>query len=90
MDTDVFISYRREDEPGFVGRLYDLLRHTLPHHAIFMDVESIPPGDAFVSNIINRIAKCNAFLAVIGPQWVYPAGASLNDSSKKTTWSERK
>lgn len=76
MDTDVFISYRRADEPAFVGRLHDLLNNTFPHHAIFIDVNSIPPGDTFVSHIFSRVAKCRAFLAVIGPQWVYPTGAS--------------
>lgn len=76
MDTDIFISYRREDEPAFVGRVYELLRSTFPHHATFIDIDAIPPGDKFVGHIISRIAKCSVFLPVIGPQWVYRTGAT--------------
>lgn len=76
MDTDVFISYRREDEPAFVGRVYDLLRSTFPHHVTFIDIDAIPPGDRFAGHIISRIAKCSVFLPIIGPQWLCRTGTS--------------
>lgn len=75
MDTDIFISYRREDEPAVVGRLYDLFKSTFPHHATFMDIDAIPPGDMFAGYIISRIAKCSVFLPIIGPQWLHRTGA---------------
>ncbi len=74
--TDIFISYRREDEPAFVGRLFDLLKSTFPHHVSFIDVDAIPPGDKFVEHIVSRIVKCSVFLPIIGPHWLYPSGAS--------------
>jgi hypothetical protein len=74
--TDIFISYRRDDEPAVVGRLYDLLKRTFPHHAIFIDVNSIPPGDQFLNHIRSQVAKCDALLAIIGPHWLHPAEAS--------------
>ncbi|MCB9456207.1 MAG: TIR domain-containing protein [Anaerolineaceae bacterium] len=67
--TSVFINYRRQDSEGYVGRLYDhLLRHFAPQD-IFMDVASIEPGQDFVQALDNAVAACDAFVAVIGPQW---------------------
>jgi hypothetical protein len=74
MDTDVFISYRRGDEPAFVFRLHGLLKNALPHHEIFIDVEAIPLGDRFAEHIVWRVAKSSVFLPVIGPRWLLGAG----------------
>lgn len=76
MDTDIFISYRREDEPAFVGRLYDLLKIAFPHHVVFIDIEAIPLGEKFAEHIKWRVAKSSIFLPVIGPRWLCREGES--------------
>lgn len=35
MSGSIFISYRRGDEPGFAGRLYDRLSQEFPQTTIF-------------------------------------------------------
>jgi uracil-DNA glycosylase len=66
----IFINYRRQDSEGYVGRLYDhLLKHFEPEN-IFMDVASIDPGEDFVQVLDAAVAECDAFLAIIGSQWL--------------------
>lgn len=70
MNTDIFLNYRRDDEPAFVGRLHDHLKRTFPHHALFIDVDAIQAGSKFGDRIVSQLAKCSAFIPVIGPQWL--------------------
>lgn len=48
----VFVGYRREDTSGYAGRLVDSLKSRLPNLPIFMDIDSIQPGQDF-SDIIE-------------------------------------
>jgi hypothetical protein len=66
----VFISYRREDVPGFAGRLYDHLAAHLDAEQVFMDIDTIKPGQDFVDAIEIAIIQCDALLAIIGPRWL--------------------
>ncbi|MBK8027096.1 MAG: TIR domain-containing protein [Chloroflexi bacterium] len=67
--TRIFISYRRQDSEGHVGRLYDhLLKHFRPED-IFMDVASIEPGADFVDALERAVTACDVCLVVIGPRW---------------------
>ncbi|MDZ4769765.1 MAG: toll/interleukin-1 receptor domain-containing protein [Chloroflexota bacterium] len=67
--TRIFISYRRQDSEGHVGRLYDhLLKHFLPTD-IFMDVASIQPGADFVEALTTAVGACDVCLVIIGAQW---------------------
>ena len=67
----VFLNYRRGDDAGTVGRLFDRLEHMLGRDAIFMDVEGqIKPGDDFVDVLRAQVAECDVLLAVIGPRWL--------------------
>jgi hypothetical protein len=79
---EIFISYRRKDNGPYAGRLCDLLRLYLGNDKVFMDEDSIPYGEQFLSVIMERLAACAVFLAVIGPQWSRTtkahAGASFN------------
>src|SRR5262249_4743517 len=69
--VDIFISYRREDEPAFAGRLFDLLTATFAHHDIFMDLsEPTITADTAVA-AIQLVEKCSVFLPIIGPRWFY-------------------
>ncbi len=69
----IFINYRRQDSEGYVGRLYDhMLRH-FKRDDIFMDVDSIKPGEDFVTVLENAVAGCDVFIAIIGPAWLSAA-----------------
>ena len=67
--TSIFISYRRSDEPDLAGRIYDYLSRQFHGKRVFMDVESITPGDDFPDRIGSGIEQCDVFLALIGPGW---------------------
>jgi hypothetical protein len=65
----IFISYRRDDVAGQVGRLFGRLADHYGEDFIFMDVESIRPSEQFESVIQNRIRDCDVMLVAIGPRW---------------------
>lgn len=71
----IFISYRRQDSSHSVGRLYDRLQREFGRD-VFMDIESIRPGENFGETIESRIKECDAFLVCIGPQWAAAADES--------------
>ncbi len=72
----IFINYRRQDSEGYVGRLYDHLVEHFPDEAVFMDVDSIPPGADFLKTLEEAVAACDVLIAVIGPQWLTIADES--------------
>ncbi|MGD9713779.1 MAG: toll/interleukin-1 receptor domain-containing protein [Thermomicrobiales bacterium] len=65
----IFISYRRNDEAGITGRLYDWLSRDFGRDRIFMDVDNIPPGADFVDYLSKQVEGCDVFLAVVGKNW---------------------
>lgn len=65
----IFISYRREDSAGYTGRLFDHLAAHFGEDKIFMDIDTIKPGQDFVEAIETAISQCAALVAVIGKQW---------------------
>ncbi|NJO56182.1 MAG: TIR domain-containing protein [Rhodospirillales bacterium] len=66
MVRTVFISYRRGEDAGFAGRLYDRLVRPIGKRRLFMDVDSIAPGQDFVSILESQVARCEVMLALIG------------------------
>lgn len=66
----IFISYRREDSGWSTGRIYDRLVKYFPQEQIFIDVDSIAPGDDFVTYIEDAVKNCDVLLAVIGQKWI--------------------
>jgi hypothetical protein len=66
----IFISYRRRDDPGGAGRLFDALNKAFDPDRLFLDVDSIEPGQDFVEVIEDRVAKSAVLLAVIGQHWI--------------------
>jgi hypothetical protein len=66
----VFISYRRDDSAGHVGRLHQDLTEHFGAARVFKDLESISPGEDFVSTIEKAVGSCAVFLVVIGRQWL--------------------
>ena len=76
----IFISYRRSDSQWAASRLYDTLVQTFPHDRLFMDVDSIDPGQDFVAVLEDKIAECDVFLALIGPDWL---SETLGDGQRR-------
>jgi TIR domain len=70
MAGKVFINYRRGDEPGFAGRLFDRLEQAFQSHQLFMDVDSIAPGRDFIRELEDQVDQCDVLLAIIGQDWV--------------------
>ena len=66
----IFINYRRGDDPGNTGRLFDRLQETFATEQLFLDVDNIQPGLDFVRVLEEQVAQCDAILAVIGPRWL--------------------
>lgn len=67
----VFISYRREDSSGHVGRLQERLRSELGRKKIFVDVDSIRPGSDFAQTIEKSVNTADVVLIVIGKEWTF-------------------
>lgn len=68
--SKILISYRREDSADATGRIYDRLVQQFGRTAVFKDVDSIPLGINFRKHLDEQVAKCDVFLAVIGPDWM--------------------
>jgi WD40 repeat protein len=81
MAGNIFISYRRDDDPGFAQAIYLRLEQEFPGESLFMDVEGhIKAGDDFVAVLNEQIARCDVLLAIIGERWI---GASDEDGNRR-------
>jgi hypothetical protein len=68
--SGIFISYRRDDQPGFAGRLADSLSTAFGADYVFRDIEDIHPGEDFVVALRNHLESIDAMLVMIGPAWL--------------------
>lgn len=66
----IFISYRRDDSQGWVGRLASDLKSCFPQARVFYDIATVRPGEDFVAAIDEALSSCQAVLAIIGPRWL--------------------
>jgi hypothetical protein len=83
MAGNIFINYRRGDDPGFTQALYSRLEQVFPSERLFMDVDNIAPGLDFVQVLNDQVARCDVLIAVIGKTWLNAtdeAGARRLDS----------
>lgn len=64
-----FISYRRDDSAGHVGRLYDALAVRFGRQRLFFDIDHIAPGQDFVRVLDDSLNRCSVLLVVIGKRW---------------------
>src|SRR5579871_974094 len=65
----IFLSYRRDDSAGHVGRLYDALSAKFGSERIFVDIDHISAGQDFVQVVDDAVARCAVLLVVIGKRW---------------------
>ncbi len=84
MAGNIFISYRRGDDPGFAQAIYQRLEQEFPGESLFMDVEGhIKPGDDFVAVLNRQVAQCDVLLAIIGERWIGARDADGNRRLEK-------
>ena len=69
MAGKIFINYRRGDDPGNTGRLFDRLQDAFAREQLFIDIDNIAPGLDFMQVLDERVAECDVLLAVIGKGW---------------------
>jgi hypothetical protein len=74
MASSIFISYRRGAAAGTAGRLYDVFSARFGDEHVFMDVDSIHPGDDFVEILTHTLDRCQAMVVVIDPSWLKATG----------------
>ena len=72
----IFISYRRDDTPGYAGWVAELLRKHFGTADVFMDLDSIDPGMDFVTVIEEAVGSSDALIALIGKNWLTAIDAS--------------
>ena len=70
MNGQIFISYRRDDTSWVTTSIYQSLLKHFSKDQIFRDVDSIPYGVDFFQLIENEVSKCDAFIVVIGKDWL--------------------
>jgi hypothetical protein len=68
----LFISYRRDDSGGHVGRLYDAMSLRFGAARLFFDIDHIAPGQDFFKVIEDAVTRCAVMLVVIGKRWAGP------------------
>lgn len=66
---EIFLSYRRADAPGYVGRLADSLEARFGDGTVFRDVDSLRGGDNWKKALARAVSGAELVLAVIGPHW---------------------
>ncbi|HUL13218.1 MAG TPA: TIR domain-containing protein, partial [Methylococcaceae bacterium] len=68
--AQIFISYRRDDVPGYVRALMLEMKNMVGSQQVFLDMEDIEAGSDFVSIIEDALSHCEVLLAIVGPQWL--------------------
>ena len=65
----IFISYRRDDSSGHVGRLYDALSAHFGRTRLFFDIDHIAPGQDFVRVLEDSLNRSSVMIVVMGKRW---------------------
>jgi hypothetical protein len=83
MGFQIFISYRRADQPALAEWLYDRLACELQVDEVFFDREALESGEVFSEKVQRAIESAPVFIALIGPQWnpLTTAGARRLDNA---------
>jgi hypothetical protein len=80
---EIFLSYRREDAPGYAGRLADSLERAFGADSVFRDVDSIGAGASWQQDLTRAIHRSKVLIAVIGPTW---QDLLLSESDDQADW----
>ncbi len=68
--TNIFMSYRREDNSDAAGRIHDRLAQHFGPGSVYFDIDSIPLGIDFPAHINEHIAGADVTLVIIGDNWL--------------------
>ena len=66
----IFISYRRDDSSGFSGWIAEGLIRKFGRRCVFIDVDSIAPGESFPQRLELALSQSAVVLVVIGSKWM--------------------
>ena len=66
----IVISYRRSDSSAIAGRIFDHLTAYYGEESVFMDIDNIPFGMDFRTQIHETLQRTDIVLAVIGANWL--------------------
>jgi membrane peptidoglycan carboxypeptidase len=66
----IFVSYRRNDAPGYALRVHDALVARFGDDHVFLDVDDIRPGRDFTEVLAAALDRTDVMLALIGPDWL--------------------
>ena len=69
MTSGIFISYRRSDSKSYARSISQRLEKTFGKKRVFIDVDSIRPGEDFQSVLNDDLEKCKTMIVVMGPRW---------------------
>ena len=72
----ILISYRREDTAAYAGRLADRLKAHFGRDNVFVDIDTIQPGEDFLEAIDQSLRSSSVVVALIGREWLNAADAS--------------
>ena len=79
--NEIFLSYKRSDDPGYVARLADSLERLFGEGTVFRDVDSMRAGSNWKKSLARNVSGAEIVLAVIGPAWQdLIAGGSSEES----------
>jgi TIR domain-containing protein len=70
MTSGIFISYRRSDSKSDARSICQRLEKAFGKRRVFIDVDSIRPGEDFQSVLKNDLEKCKIMVVVVGPRWL--------------------
>lgn len=70
--SQIVISYRRTDSEAMTGRIHDCLVDHYGEEAVYRDLESVPLGKDYRSQIRGAIRRADLLIAVVGPKWSGP------------------
>ena len=69
----VFINYRLVDAMYGADAVAALLAEYLGRQQVFLDHDSMAPGDDYPTAIRSALSRCDALVAIIGPRWLTAA-----------------
>ena len=72
----IFVCYRRDDSSGHAGHLFENLEKHFGTDKVFMDIDTIEPGEDFVRVIEDAVSSCEILIAIIGRYWLSSADKS--------------
>lgn len=77
--NEIFLSYKRSDDPGYVARLADSLQRAFGEDKVYRDVDSNLAGGNWKKTITRTVSGAEVVLAVIGNDWQKLLGGGASE-----------